>query len=173
MDIITLGNQTEWQTNGLEWMRYDYPLTKNDLVLDIGSYRGEFSDEIQRRYGCRVEKFEALDNRAAWTYEGLVKMGGQFLYTSIYNDGGKEYGCEDINEYLNQEVALCKINIEGAEYELLNYMNIKNIKYLQVQFHLIDGYNCESLYEQVVKKLSKTHKLSWRYPFVWESWERC
>ena len=86
------------------------------------------------------------------------------------------YGCEDITKYLRQEIAVCKMNIEGGEYQLLDYIietgTIKNIKNLQVQFHLVKGYDSEKCYKLIAKRLGQTHKITWRYPFVWESWKR-
>jgi hypothetical protein len=40
-----------------------------------------------------------------------------------------------------------------------------------VQFHLIEQDN-DLVYGKLSERLSKTHKISWRYPFVWENWER-
>lgn len=174
MDKITLGNQEGFD----EELRYRYDLHTGDLVLDIGSYRREFADKIIKLYGCKVECFDALDNRAAWKYNGKLAMGGDYLYTSIHSDIiDKEYFCVDIAEYITSEVALCKINIEGGEYELLGYIIdrglIKNIKNLQVQFHYVAGVDCETLYNKLAEKLSLTHKQTWGVPFVWENWERC
>ena len=82
----------------------------------------------------------------------------------------------DIAKYLQSEVALCKINIEGGEYELLQYIIskglMKNIKNLQVQFHYIEGKDCEKMYSVIEGLLSLTHRQTWRFPFVWENWER-
>lgn len=165
----------EWQEKDLEHLRYEYDLKRDDLVFDIGSYRGEFADEIKRLFGCRVECFEALDNRAAGIEDGTIKMGGAFYYTSTYSDTlHTYYSCVDIAKYLNEEVALVKMNIEGYEYTLLPYMIaqglMKWVKNLQVQFHEVEG--SEKTYEHIREELSKTHRLTWRYPFCWENLER-
>lgn len=178
--MVTLSaiHQKHWQDDGKEPIRYDYPLSPNDYVIDIGSYRREWADEITRRYGCFVECFDALDNRAAWTHDGVLLFGGQYYYTSAFEPEGPQttYKCVDIAPFLQREVALCKINIEGSEYDLLEYIIRKglhkNIKYLQVQFHVVDGLDWEERYKCIAEALSLTHKLTWRYPFVWESWER-
>ena len=66
-----------------------------------------------------------------------------------------------------------KINVEGAEYkilnELINNKSISKISNLQVQFHMFDENN-NNEYEPLIQKLSETHELSWRFPFVWENW---
>lgn len=168
----------KWQDEDLEHLRYEYDLKTVDKVLDLGSYRREFADEIIRRYGCKVECFEALDNRAAWRFNGTLKMGGQFYYTSAMDTETpqQEYRCVDIAPFLREEIALMKINIEGGEYELLDYIIgtglHKNIKNLQAQFHLIENAGVQKAYELIAAKLSETHSLTWRHPFCWESWRR-
>lgn len=171
---VSIGDQTEWVEKGLEKRRYEYDLKPEDYVIDIGSYKREWADEIEKRYGCKPECFEALDNRAAWIEDGVVMMGGAYYYTSVYGDGKQQFKCVDIAPYLNREVALMKINIEGGEYLLLNYIMKKglhlNIKNIQVQFHMVEGVEWERWYKDISTELSKTHKLTWRYPFVWENW---
>lgn len=177
--MVTLGPALkEWQEKDMEHLRYEYDLQPDDLVLDIGSYRREFADEIIRRYGCKVECFDALDNRAAWTHNGTIKMGGQYYYTSMFDEQSpqQEFACVDIAPFLKQEIALCKINIEGMEYPLLNYIigntMHENIKNLQVQFHILDNHFNYPTYEVLADTLSFTHELTWRVPFVWENWRR-
>ncbi len=173
MDKITILNPAEFP----EELRYQYDLKPDDMVLDIGSYRREFADKIVKLYGCKVECFDALDNRAAWLYNGKIAMGGNYLYTSMHAEViDREYWCVDIAPFLQSEVALCKINIEGGEYQLIEYIIskglIKNIKNLQVQFHLIDGQDCQKAYDILKQLLSLTHRQTWCYPFCWENYER-
>jgi hypothetical protein len=175
--MVTLGDQTEWAEKGLERLRFEYDLKPDDYCIDIGSYRREWADEIIKRYGCKVECFEALDDRAAWTYDGELEIGGVFLYSSIFtNEGKRKVKCEDIAKYLNREVAVMKINIEGGEYDLLSYIIDKglhkNIKNIQVQFHKVDGLLWEVRSTSIQRQLMKTHELTYQYPFVWENWKR-
>lgn len=74
-----------------------------------------------------------------------------------------------------RNVDLLKINIEGGEYQILPRLLetglIKNIRYLQIQFHdfVPDAFQMR---ESIRQQISVTHKEQWNYPFVWESWER-
>lgn len=178
MSLVTLNPDSlkQWQDENLEHLRYEYDLKSTDLVLDIGSYRREFADQIERRYYCTVECFEALDDRAAWVFDGTIKMGGAFYYSSIYEPGEQIHKCVDIAPFLQREVALMKTNIEGGEYALLRYMIDKglhtNVRNFQVQFHEIEDEMYQTWYAQLAEDLSKTHSLTWRYPFCWENWER-
>ncbi len=165
-----------WQDENLEHLRYEYDLQPGEKCLDIGSYRREWADEMIKRYGVEVECFDALDNKAAWLFNGRLAMGGQYYYTSMYETTTTEYWCVDIAPYLQEEIAVLKMNIEGGEYKLLDYIIEKglmsNVRNLQVQFHLIEGANSKREYELLAKRLSVTHECVWRYPFVWENWKR-
>lgn len=77
------------------------------------------------------------------------------------------------NTYAIGKVDLIKINIEGGEYDLLDkmidYGYIKKCKNLQIQFH--DFYpDFQKRYDRIKQELSKTHHLTYNYPFVWENW---
>jgi hypothetical protein len=178
MSKITIdpAGQKEWYDKKMEPLRYNYVLFPSDKVIDIGSYRREFADEIIRRYGCQVECFDALDDRAAWLYDGELMFGGAYLYTSIYEQPTVKYKCVNIVPFLQDNIALCKINIEGGEYQLLAHIvnsgAINNIANLQVQFHRIEGMDTDEAYWLLSERLVETHDLEWRVPFVWESWKR-
>ena len=84
----------------------------------------------------------------------------------------------DIEEVIRSldinHVDLMKINIEGAEYELLNRIIEKDIvskiSNIQIQFHLFVD-NAISEREKIQEKLQKTHKLTYNYDFIWENLE--
>jgi FkbM family methyltransferase len=194
MDRVTLhkGNLKKWQETNLEYIRYRYPLKPNDLVVDLGAYVGEFATRIHDTYGCHVVCVEPTDNitglqmkpgytvinKAAATYNGIMRFNGLFYYTSAYEDGygWRDYDCFDINELVSQEIALVKINVEGKEYELMEHMlkngNQKWVRNFQIQFHYVEGMDAQKMYESVEKQLSVTHEKEWGLDFVWESWKR-
>lgn len=165
----------QWQDDDMECMRYAYDILPGDRVLDIGSYQREWGKRFEEM-GATVEYFDALDNRAAWINDGMIQMGGAFYYTSAFEPDGQMYKCVDIAPFLKEEVQVVKINIEGMEYGLLDYIietgGIEKIAHLQVQFHQVEGQPWEQMYEDLAKKLEETHDIEWRYPFVWESWKR-
>jgi FkbM family methyltransferase len=72
------------------------------------------------------------------------------------------------------EIDLIKINIEGAEFDLLNHIVdtglIQKINKIQVQFHdfVPDAIRRREI---LIRKLSLTHRQNWCYYFVWEEWE--
>lgn len=188
---VTLNEESQaiWQSQNLEHLRYEYDLKPDDLVIDLGAYRGEWAEEIYKRYRCRIICIEPgpwiagfphgeVINKAAGVKDGLQKFGGAYYYSSAHEDATHEYETFGINSLLAKhgEIALVKINIEGAEYELLNHIIDaglhKRIKNLQVQFHLIEGEPIEEMYGAIASKLRETHHLTFYYPFCWENWRR-
>jgi FkbM family methyltransferase len=189
MSKITLHPESlvTWQEERLERLRYEYNLSRESNVIDLGAYRGEWANEIYARYDCNIVVVEPTEyirgfqhgriiNKAASTHNGKVSFGGRAYYTSAFEIGDHEYECIDINPLLESftEIDLLKINIEGAEYDILSHIigaglhtRIKNI---QVQFHQIDGVPYELWYKEIADKLSKTHSLIWQYPYCWENW---
>lgn len=182
-------SQAVWQSQNLEPLRYEYDLSPDDLVIDIGAYRGEWAERIFNRYGCKLIVIEPgpwilgfehgqIINQAASDHEGVLRFGGAYYYSSQHEDPTHEYDCFDINPLLSrhEEIALVKINIEGGEYDLLEHIYqgdlIRRIKNLQVQFHLVEGEDSETRYEAISELLNETHTLSWQYPMCWESWQR-
>lgn len=177
-----------WQEQRLERMRYEYELKPESAVIDLGAYQGEWANEIYARYGCLVAVVEPTEyitgfkhgptiNKAAGTHNGKMSFGGRAYYSSIFETGDHEYECIDINPFLESypEINLLKINIEGAEYDLLSHIIgaglHARIKNMQVQFHQIDGLPYKLWYDEISKQLSLTHKLTWHYPFCWENWQ--
>ena len=83
-----------------------------------------------------------------------------------------------IDEMRNEnihEVDLIKINIEGAEYELLERVidsgATSRFKVLQIQFHdfVVDAI---ARRDKIRGVLALTHTLKYDYPFIWEEWVR-
>lgn len=183
-------SQSIWQRYHFEYLRYDYKLTPDDLVIDIGAYQGEWAKEIFKRYKCRIILIEPgpwivgcnvglAMNQAAAIYNGKMKFGGAYYYTSAHESPTHEYDCFDINSLLKQEdeIALIKMNVEGMEYSLMNHIidhgHHQRVRDFQVQFHQIEGEDYERMYAEIEAKLMKTHKPFWRYRYCWEDWRRC
>lgn len=49
-----------WFSENGEVRRYQYNLTPDSLVIDLGGFRGEFAATIHQRYNCRVEIYEPV-----------------------------------------------------------------------------------------------------------------
>lgn len=185
---LNVNSLAAWQHENLEHIRYEYDLKPDSVVIDLGAYRGEWATEIHKRYGCQVVvvepteyirdfKYGSVINKAAGTHDGKMSFGGRAYYTSVFETGDHEYECFDVNKLIEQyeTIDLLKINIEGAEYDVLSriigaglHTRIKNI---QVQFHQIEGVPYRMWYNKIANDLNKSHSLTWHYAFCWENWK--
>ncbi len=190
---IKPSDDTEWRNqNGDNTYRINYPLNNESIVVDLGARHGNWSDLIKQKYNSKIYCFEVvpefceqLQNKGYDTFcvavsdkKEKIKLGIFESEASIfYDDSNFEAEAISASEIFglinNNTIDLIKINVEGAEYPILSELiksgNINKIKNLQVQFHLFDDSE-NNQYESLAKKLSETHELSWRFPFVWENW---
>lgn len=196
MKIKPADSKTWYQQNGNNTYRINYDLNKNSVVVDLGARIGEWSDLIRQKYGCNVYCFEAIKefseqlklksysvfNYAVVDRFGTVDLGIFESEASVLYDGCDtnkiltvdSIPASEIFNLINKnEIDLIKINVEGAEYGILNNLIdnnlVQKIKSIQVQFHIIKNY--ETQYNYIVEKLGQTHKITWRFPFVWENWQ--
>ena len=186
---------------GDKTLRLEYTLNKNSIVFDLGGYEGQWSNDIFSKYQCEIYIFEPVkeffnkinnrfcNNKSIHTYNfGLSNITSKAIISksedgsSIFRQDGKESEEITLINFLDfvkenniSHIDLMKINIEGAEYNLLEYLVetnfIKNIYNIQVQFHDFIP-NAENRMNAIQERLKKTHRVTFQYPFVWENWER-
>jgi len=190
---IKPSDDTQWRNeNGDLTYRLNYKLNSESVVVDLGARHGDWADLIRKKYSPKIYCFEVvpefctqLKNKGYYTFclavsnkKERIKLGVFESEASIfYNESSFEsesISSNEIFDLINQNhIDLMKINVEGAEYkilnELINNKSISKISNLQVQFHMFDENN-NNEYEPLIQKLSETHELSWRFPFVWENW---
>jgi len=190
---------SDWHAaRGDETLKVDFPLDARSVVLDIGAYQGLWSEAISKRYGCRIHAYEPVKkfyvdaverlkshknvevhNHGLWTESGMMGIGVSDNSSGIFVETQRE-ACwfQDIIDIVNSIglVNLIGMNCEGAEYNLLDKLisrgYIRNIGFLLVQFHAIKDVDVVARYNKIRDALMETHKLKWRYPFIWECWER-
>lgn len=197
MKIRPADSRQWYADNGDATLRQEYDLTEHSVVFDIGASVGDWCVPMYNRYKCNIHAFEPTDlyktcysriwdkpkvklyKKAAYNYDGLLNLGIDENEASIYHDTNiLSVECIDFKKFIRDnnfnEIDLIKINIEGAEYPLLLDLIdggvIGAFRNMQIQFHIIEGF--ESQYDVIAQKLSATHHLTWRYPFVWENWSR-
>jgi FkbM family methyltransferase len=197
--------QTVWvhkwyRDQGDQALRYDYPLAKSSVVFDLGGYEGSWAAEIHKRYHCHVFVFEPVPH----FFEGIKSRFSEVEDIHVFDfgladttriehltlgaDGSSVYREEgpriqirlvDIQQFLHENsietIDLVKINIEGAEYDLLEHMIAKGITQrctdIQIQFHRFVP-QAETRRNTIRNALNETHYLTYDYPFVWENWRR-
>jgi FkbM family methyltransferase len=167
-------------------------------VIDGGGFEGDWSRQILQRFECTVEIYEPLpafaeplrhdfsnDPRvtiveaALWNTNTSLEMSPSADSSSLLNanTSGSIVSVRAIDsaECLATPAELLKLNIEGAEFEVLERListgAVQNAKFLQVQFHDFadDAYERR---EAIRNALRATHDCEWCIPWIWESWAR-
>jgi FkbM family methyltransferase len=185
-------------------LRLDYNLDDESVVFDLGGYQGWFAENINQKFKSKIYVFEpsipfyrSMDKKFRKNFNiklfnyGLSDVNADLNLVAA-NDGSylAEYGNDsssgDIEivkiksfseTYKNlgiDNIDLLKINVEGAEYSIMNNIFENNlqtkIKNFQIQFHHISS-ECDNNLTSIRNKLSETHTQKWNYEWVWESWE--
>jgi FkbM family methyltransferase len=181
--------------------RLDYDLHADSVVLDLGGYEGQWASDIFAKYCCDVYVFEPITEYAdkiQFRFRRNTKiqvfpfglgpsdsqrpMSKKLDQSSVVLQDGETVmgsfreGIQFITADLGlSHVDLMKINIEGAEYDLLEHVIardwITNISNLQIQFHDFVP-DAEARMKTLQEKLASTHSLTYQYSFVWENWAR-
>jgi FkbM family methyltransferase len=190
-----------WRKDGGDLkLRYDYPLTPDSVVLDVGGFEGEWGEKIFNKYRSEIHVFEPVASFYE-SVESLFKnnskvnvhhfgLGGENRTeaislednaSSIYKANGQreEIHIVDIAKWMKEnglsEIDLMKINIEGGEYELLEKLiqcdALKYFKNIQVQFHDFVP-KADMRMKKIQDELAKTHRTTYSYRYIWENWER-
>ena len=176
----------------------DINIDSNQLVLDIGGYRGEWTSQIFLKYGCKSIIYEPSQSFAEICINKFklnpsiqvvsAGVGGENRKAqfSKAEDGTSEHlekktdffeaeiiDIATVIKNLPAQVGCVKINIEGGEYELLERLittgNISSVNNLLIQFHQQpEGY--EGRYHSIIENLRKTHSCVWSFHMVWEYW---
>ena len=178
----------------------DYPLDSNSQVIELGGFTGVWSKKIIDKFNPNliiVEPIQQFVNELKHNFGNNPKVNIEKVAISTSNKKIKLYvnGCAtsetnvvskkivsvksyDINYFISKynlsKIDLIQVNIECEEYPLIiNWIEtgfLKNVKYLQVQFHTFCE-NYEEKYKQIFEGLKKNgFEINYKYDFVWESW---
>jgi FkbM family methyltransferase len=178
-------------------LRFDYQINPKDIILDCGAYHGAWSRQIYDLFHCKIVAFEpikayydlttqALAGTDAIIYHAGIGPANVVCDISVHGDASsimthlgrqeqiKIVSVDDIiRDHSLSKIRLMKINIEGAEYDLLDYMidtaTIDRVEDIQVQFHSFIANSAERR-QRIRDRLQKTHHLTYDYEFVWENW---
>lgn len=180
-------------------------LCSDSVILDVGAYTGEWAQEMDTRYRATVHAFEPdprnfaqLERRFTNNHRvqphacglgarsEILPMSQQFMGSTVFeqrtvNASGQWADvqihdiCDTWQQLQLQTVDLMKINIEGAEFPLLERMQeqklFERVDCFLIQFH--EWHPGAYLRRRRIRRgLAKTHNLEWDYPFIWEKWVR-
>lgn len=190
----------KWNSDkGDETHRLKYNLDSNSIVFDVGSYKGDFAAKISNLYHCHIFCFDPIKEFCDQTRNRDIEKTKVYNFglgaytrkqdiflkdngTSVFNyseiNSKESIIIQDVYDFVKKEnigcIDLMKINIEGGEYELLDKIIdtglINIINNVQVQFHSFVDNSIERK-RLISQRISKTHKLTYKYEFVWENWE--
>jgi FkbM family methyltransferase len=200
-DLLQYNRCKKWfEINGDQTLRLDYDLNPNSLIFDVGGYKGEFTSDIFCKYNSNVYVFEPVNLfyqiiQNKFSNNNKIKIFGfglsgkdEQLQISISENSSSVYLKTEKTEMIQlksivdfikknyiSQVDLIKINIEGGEYELLEALIendlVSSFVNIQVQFHDFIIENAKERMNKIQTNLSKTHKLTYQYEFVWENWK--
>ena len=177
-------------------------MNSDSIIIDLGTYKGSTTKFLSDVYKSKIYTFEPMIQFAKEAIEacashpnitvlqyGLGKGNFDFLMNiaddstsmiaSVNPDTAHSCSIRDFFEFLTENnittIDLLHINIEGAEYDLLDYILSNNfqtkIRYLIVQFHYQSSTNDEKL-KRYSDVLQSTHVCKYDYKYVWTKWER-
>lgn len=199
-----LQNLTNWfERDGDNTLALDWPVDALSLVWEIGGYEGRWTSQMLDKYKCYMEVFEPQDwafekLKARFEEEpsvllhpyGLWIQDEAMVLGDFYTDGasvlkrGEQISAfgpamfKDIRYEMAhvENIDVCLMNIEGAEWDLIPYMietmQMSKIANFWCQFHpgLILG--PEQRAESIFIKMEDTHDLLWNcYPTA-VAWRR-
>lgn len=190
--------------NGDNIYNLNYSLNENSSVFEIGGFKGRWVEQIIQLYNPYIYIIEPIPKyynelKIKFSKNPKVKIlnvgvGLENKFANIYNieeyssifiepnNDTKllkvEFNTFDLilKKFNLNKIDLCQINIEGSEYDLMNYLLETNLieifDNIQIQFHLgIE--NAINRRLQIVEDLkNKNFNSKFSYPFVWEGWER-
>lgn len=184
---------------GDDTLMLDHNLTEDSNVLEIGGYKGVWVSQIVSKYNPNVFIFEPvkeyynylcdkfLNNKKVKIFNCGVCDKTEKINISLIDDGSSLISNSDNKQSVDivsfddmlkitnlKNIDLVQINIEGAEYNLLEHIFKNNLyqsinKFL-IQYHtnIIDcdvrRSNIQNCFENV-----GYHKV-FDYPFIWEGW---
>lgn len=204
MNLNTEAIKRWFADNGDNTHNITYDLNENSKVMDLGGYTGVWANQIINKYNPFVyilepipsffeimkEKFKNnqkvnLLNVGVSTEEkdGVIYLNSDGSstnkpFSTIADAINVKFKTIDkvLEEFKINQIDLLQINIEGDEYDLLDYMIDNNLlgsfKNIQVQFHL--GVENDVLRREKIRQsfIKNNFEINFDYPFVWESWRQ-
>jgi FkbM family methyltransferase len=180
----------------------DVDVDDRSVVLDVGAYSGDWSEQISQRYGSTIFAFEpdptafpklverlaSHRNTRALSYglgsrdhvASLALAGpGSSIYGASGAFGSAEVQIRDVASVLDElgvdRVDLIKVNIEGGEYDLFDRL-IETSWLHRMRLVSVQFHEwhrrAHSRRRRIRRSLRAAHEQVWNYPWVWEYWRR-
>lgn len=174
-------------------------LGPDSIVFDLGGFQGDWSSDIYSRYLCKIHLFEPMPSYADSIrkrfrlndaisihqfglgnsdFDTQLSLGAESSSQFIKADNMIGVKIKNIKSFIDENrierIHLMKINIEGGEYDLLEFMLdtdlVSIVDNLQIQFHHFIPDAIQRM-KGIQDRLIATHKITYQYEFLWENWE--
>ena len=121
----------------------------------------DFETHIEDNYNISIDMFDGEPDYQIFPEFKNIPEGSVVKFSDKINYHKYHITKDNINSTLPQDNFILKMDIEGAEWDVLRSItdsNMKKIKMLQLEFHL---YNQKTIYDivDVLVKLKHTHTL--------------
>jgi len=179
-----------------------YELETNSIVFDLGGYKGDWASDIVNKFNSIIYVFEPVkqfydeivnrftNNEHVIPYNFALGKGQNEFDIYLNNEGSSflknRKGDKGFERAIQKDfikfafdnkieiIDLLKINIEGGEFELMEYLIENNfhlkVKNFQIQFHNFFQAAPERR-RKIQEKLLATHEQTYSYEWVWENWK--
>lgn len=176
-----------------------FTLNNKPIIFDLGGYLGQWTEiakeyypdatiyvfePVKKHYDVICEKFKGDDSVKVFDF-GLssknetvkITLTGDSSSIHLESDDFEEIEIRDIREFLFENkifhVDLVKINIEGEEYNLLEYLcstpELNIFENYLVQFHrFIDNYEIRR--QNILEVVNKYYDVIFNYEMIFEGW---
>lgn len=174
-----------------------YTIPDPSTAWDVGAYEGTWAKKYRSVNRGPIECFEAHPDHCKqlkinmkdipYVSVHCYGIGASTRDAVISSEGDGSTICGPHGDRVANIVAVAeaavicglpdimKINVEGAEYEILDKMLqldlVKHVRLFLIQFHT-NVQDHADRYAAIATGLAKSHDLLVRRPFVWEVWER-
>jgi FkbM family methyltransferase len=190
---------TWYELNCNEILKLNHNLDENSIIFDIGGYKGLASEMIYNKFNCYIyifepiyEFYEILQNKfkdikkikvfnfglSNDNYTIIMSKSEDASSANLKGNNSEEVKMINIIDFINtyqiKKIDLMEINIEGDEYQLLDYLletkYINMINNIQIQFHGLTE-NYENKKNAIIEKLKITHFQTYCFDWLWENWK--
>ena len=176
-------------------------LDASAIVVDVGAHQGLVAQEFVDLYGCQVYAYEPnpvfyerLERRFSdnplvhplpyglGATDATMVMSQLGLGSTVYGQNDGTVPTVDVqirdaavvlDELGYERIDYLKLNIEGAEYDLLDRLIeagwMHRTRYILIQFH--EWYHgAHSRRWRLRRKFRSTHEQIWNFPWIYELW---
>jgi len=169
-------------------------LNNGGRIIEVGGYVGEYVEQLSRRYPkSKIEVYEPLpryfraikerfkDNPLIISHCAGVGVASSKIHIvdaaeGSYTVKGGTIPVVDVVSVVGKGCELLNLNCEGDEYAILRRLidtgAVRKVRVFQIDWHWTSD-DWKEKRRRLRTELSKTHKMTWRWPYVRELWTRC